>query len=474
MIKKMSFPTKVLAGLVLGAVFGLLFPRPASALQPIGDIFIRLLKLMIVPMVLLCVTTGIAQLGSTKRMGRTGLLIFLAALATNLFGAAAGALAGAWTALGTRPAASPIVGAAAQVMRKPMDLISLAIPDNLFSALASDNTLAVVLFSIMLGTAIVMAGEKAGPLAQVVRSGADVVAQIMKTIIWATPVAVFCLFSSSIVKNGPVMMGELARFVVLVWLGTIAFTLVWTYVLCAWVGKRSWLKFLRSVPDTVMMALATCSSAATLPLNIENTEKHMGVPRTEGSMLIGIGTAVISGGSSFYRALAACFLASVYGVHLTPQDLVLIVLISAFVPTAGIPSAGTLSIAFALNILGVPLDGIAMLMGVDRLRDMISTASNVVIHSAAAVGIHYRSEGGMEAAGTAAEAGARVPQRHINEGAAYEKSIHYRPVVDGPLLSGASGGPGPEERVRRRGGHGACPDTVSRHHAGQRERRSRW
>lgn len=137
-----------------------------------------------------------------------------------------------------------------------------------------------------------------------------------------------------------------------------------------------------------MMAIATCSSMAAMPVNVETTHSRLGVPRETATMVIGAGTAIINGGSGFYKAIGVVFVASLYGVHLTGLQLLVVATVTAFVVSAGVPAAGTLAIAVALSAFGIPLEGIALLMAIDRLRDMISTWGNVVIHSLAACTVH--------------------------------------------------------------------------------------
>lgn len=386
---RLSFTTKVFVAMVLGIVFGVIFPKFAPSLQIFGDLFIKAIKMVILPMILLCVTAGIAQMGDMRTVGRTGVAMLVYAAVVNFFSAVAGIGVG----ILVNPASGVIIpsGLKAGTFAPPTAsaVILSIVPDNIFGALAANNILAIVFFAMFLGVAIIMAGERGKPLLNVIQSGSDVVAEIIRVVIKVTPVAVFCLLSIIIAKNGPAIIGSLAKFLGAIWAGTIVYVLIFTFAVSVFVTKKSWREFIAGSAEATMMAMATCSGAATMPLNVANTEKYLGVPRQIGTLVIGTGTVIINGGSAFYKAIATYFLATLYGVSLTFPDLVLITVLSAFVITAGVPAAGTLTTAIALNAFGVPLEGIALLMGVDRLRDMVSTAGNVVTQSAGAAAVHF-------------------------------------------------------------------------------------
>jgi Na+/H+-dicarboxylate symporter len=271
---------------------------------------------------------------------------------------------------------------------KATDVILSIVPDNIFSALAANNILAIVFFAMFSGVAIIMAGKRGKSLLAVVQSGADVVAEVIWVVVRTTPYAVFCLIAIIIAKNGPHILGSLAKFLASIWIGTILYVSLCTLVVAKFIIKKSWWQFISSTAEAVMMAMATCSSIATMPLNVANTEKYLGVPKQIGTLVIGTGSVIINGASSFYKAIATYFLVTLYGIHPSFSGLMMITFLSSFIIVGGVPAAGTLGTAIALNVLGVPLEGIALLMGVDRLRDMISTAGNVVVQSAGAAVVH--------------------------------------------------------------------------------------
>ncbi|MBR2739889.1 MAG: dicarboxylate/amino acid:cation symporter [Oscillospiraceae bacterium] len=385
MKKKISFATVVLIALLLGVAFGFALPDVAKKLSVIGTLFTRALKMVMIPMILFCVTSGITKISSPKAVGKIGLVTLVFALVTNFFSSAAG--------VATILIADPTKGvsieglAPGEAAAAPTfaEIITSIVPDNIFTAFTSNNTLAIVFFSIVFGIAIVLAGEKGKLLADVFDSASEVTSKLIGIVIKFSPVGVFFLMGNTIANYGAGILGAMAKFVLCIWVGTILFIGIWGFIFTTFVAKVPFGKFLSSVKEAFMMGIATCSSAASMPLNIENTEKYLGVPKEVSTMVMSIGTVIVNGGSDVYKAAGAVFLASLYGVKFGFAEAMLVILVTSVLVTAGVPSAGTLTIAVTLTSLGVPVDGIALLLGVDRLRDMISTAGNVYMHSLASV-----------------------------------------------------------------------------------------
>ncbi len=387
-MKKLSFATIVLIALILGIAFGLLAPGAAKSLSVVGTLFTRALKMVMIPMILFCVTAGIAKISSPKAVGKIGIATVVFALITNIFSSAFGV---ATILIGDPTRGVSIEGLApAEAAAAPSfsEIITSIVPDNIFTALTSNNTLAIVFFAMLFGIAIVLSGEKGLKTAEIVESASEVTSTLIGMVIKFTPVGVFFLMANTIANHGMSILSAMAKFLLCIWVGTILFILLWGFIFCTFVAKLPFGKFLSSVKEAFMMGLATCSSAASMPLNIENTEKYLGVPKELSTMVMSIGTVIVNGGSDVYKAAGACFLASLYGVEMGLPQILTIVLTTSVLVTAGVPAAGTLTIAVLLSSMGVPVDGIALLMGVDRLRDMISTAGNVYMHSLAAVVIN--------------------------------------------------------------------------------------
>lgn len=385
--KRMELTTKVFIGMALGVVFGLVAPGAVDTVNIVGDLFLNAIKMVVIFLILFSVTVGVADLGDMRTVGKAGGATILFAAVTNALSSLAGVFAGVIT----NPAAGVSVPEAAKVAMPTApswkDIVLSVVPANVPDALVKANVLAIIFFSMFLGVALVMIGKKGQPVLDVLRSGSEAISAMVRMIIQFAPYAVFTLMAYTVAKFGSVVLTAMAKLILVIWVGTILFVVAYVVLVHLVLLKQSPMTFFKSLGEASLMALATCSSMATMPVNVENTTR-LGVPRETATMVIGAGTAIINGGSSFYKAVGVLFIASLYGVHLSGSQLLVVAALSAFVVTAGVPAAGTLTIAVALTALGLPIQGIALLMAIDRLRDMISTWGNVVVHSLGACAVN--------------------------------------------------------------------------------------
>jgi Na+/H+-dicarboxylate symporter len=390
--QRMGLTTRVFAGMVLGVVFGLVAPGAVDAVNIVGELFLNAIQMVVVLLILFCVTLGVAELGDTRAVGKVGVAILLFASVTNLLSTLAGIFAG----LVTNPAAGVTLPEPARVaapIAPSWKEIALSIvPANLIDALIKANVLGVMFFSILLGVALVMIGKKAQPVLELLRSGSEAIIAMVGMIIRFAPYAVFTLTAYTVAKFGSLVLTAMVKLLLVIWVGTFLFVVAYAVVVNLLVLRRNPVTFFKSLGAASMMALATCSSMATMPVNVENTTR-LGVPRETATMVIAAGMTMINGGSSFYKAIGVVFVATLYGVRLSGTQLLVVAALSAFLITAGVPAAGTLAISVALTALGIPIQGIALLMAIDRLRDMASTWGNVVIHSLGACTIHLVTSG---------------------------------------------------------------------------------
>ncbi len=377
----MGLTTKVFLGMVGGVVFGLLAPNAAVAIDVVGDLFIRAIQMVVVPLILFSVTLGVAEIRDMKTLGRAGVATLLFAAVTNSLSSVSGVFAGVLV----DPASGVTVPDAAQMVTPIMpswkDILLSVVPSNVLEALAEGNVLAIIFFSALLGVALVSIGDKGKPVVQFLRSGAEVISAMIRIILRFAPYGVFVLMASTMAEVGTSALAAMVKLLAAIWIGTILFVVVYSTVVNLAIVKRRPIVFFEALGDVSMMGIATCSSMATMPLNVERTHEKLSVPRETAAMVIGAGTSIVNGGSSFYKAIGIVFVASLYGVELSPPQLLVVAAIAAFLITAGVPAAGTLSIAVGASAIGIPVEGIALLMAIDRLRDMVSTWGNVVIHS---------------------------------------------------------------------------------------------
>jgi Na+/H+-dicarboxylate symporter len=390
--RRMGLTARVFAGMILGVVFGLVAPGAVDAANIVGELFLNAIQMVVVLLILFCVTLGVAELGDIRAVGKVGAATLLFAAVTNLLSSLAGVFAG----LATNPAVGITVPeqvkVAAPIVPSWKEIVLSIVPANLMDALLKANVLGIMFFSIFLGVALVAIGKKAQPILELLRSGSEAITAMVRMIIRFAPYAVFTLMAYTVSRFGSVVLTAMVKLLLVIWVGTFLFVVTYAVLVNLLILRQSPVRFFKSLGEASMMALATCSSMATMPVNVENTTR-LGVPRETATMVIGAGMAMINGGSSFYKAIGAVFIATLYGVSLSGTQLVVVTALSAFLITAGVPAAGTLAISVVLTALGIPIQGIALLMAIDRLRDMVSTWGNVVIHSLGACAVHSVTSG---------------------------------------------------------------------------------
>lgn len=384
--------TQIFVAMLAGAALGAVLPGVTSHLRVVGDIFINAVKMMVVPLLLCSIVVGIADLRDVRNVGTVGIATIAFAAVTNLLAAFFGTVAGVLTQPGAGLKPGNGVQAVANAQLSLRDVLLSIVPDNIVDAMAKSNLLAVIAFSALLGLAIVSVRERGEPVVALLRSSLDIISAVLKMIIAAAPLAVCALIANVVATTGWTVLAAMLRMVLVVWAGIGIFIVGYVSVIHIVLLRNSPLEFFRRTSEASLMALATCSGMVTMPVTIRNATE-LGVPHDKAALVVGTGTALINGGSSFYKAAAVVFVASLYGTTLSLHQLFIVVLLSAFLVTAGVPAAGTMSVAVALTMFGIPLEGIATLMAIDRIRDMPSTWGNVVTHALGARVVHHFSLG---------------------------------------------------------------------------------
>jgi Na+/H+-dicarboxylate symporter len=389
---KIGATAQIVIAMLAGALLGALLPGVASHLRFVGDIFINAVKMMVVPLLLCSIALGIADLRDIKNVGTVGIATLAFAAVTNLLSSFFGTIAGVLTHPGAGLKPLNGVQAVASGALSWNDVLLSIVPENIVDAMAKSNLLAVIAFSVLVGLAILGVRERAEPVVALLRSSLDIISAVLKMVIAVAPFAVFALIANVVATTGWAVLVAMMKMVVVVWVGIAAFIVGYVFVIHILFLRSSPLQFFRKTSEASLMALATCSGMVTMPVTIRNATE-LGVPRDKAALVVGTGTALINGGSSFYKAAAVVFVASLYGTTLTLHQLCIVVLLSAFLVTAGVPAAGTMSVAVALTMFGIPLEGIAALMAIDRIRDMPSTWGNVISHALGARLVHHLSPG---------------------------------------------------------------------------------
>lgn len=401
-MKKFGLGTQIFAGLILGIIIGALFygnETVMAILQPIGDIFIRLIKMIVVPIVVAALVVSIAGVGDIKKLGKLGgktiiyfeivttIALALGLLAANLFepgvGVDMGALDKGDIAKYEETASNEITIA---------DKLVHIVPSNIFTALTEGDLLAIVFFSVMFGTGVAYIGEKGKPILSFFDAVLETMFWVTNQVMKLAPFGVFALIGVNVAKFGISSLIPLGKLVLVVYGTIFVFVLVVLGVIAKWAGT-SIFTLMRVLKDEIFLAFSTASSESVLPKLMEKMEKF-GCPKAITSFVIPTGYTFNLDGSSIYQSIATLFIAQMYGINLSiPEQItLLLVLMLTSKGMAGVSGASLVVVLTTLGSMGLPVEGMAFIFGIDRILDMLRTAVNVIGNGLAAI-VMAKSEG---------------------------------------------------------------------------------
>ena len=383
--RKLSLPAWIFIGMFAGILAGLCFlgnpDFTKEWIKPIGTIYINLLKFLVVPVVLFSIADGVISLKDLKRVGSVGLKTFVYYMCTTALAVVIGlALATAFKGL-FPPLDSVKLGELAYEAKESpsvMQVIVNIFPDNLFKPMVNADMLPVIVIAILLGAGVLAAGDKGRKIGDAINCMNEVVMKIMMMIIKITPLGVFCLMTNVVAENGPKIVGTLALVIGVAYLGYLLHVVLIYGASVKFLSGMSPLKFAKGIAPAFICAFTTTSSNATLPLNIECCNK-MGAEPEISSFVLPLGATINMDGTAIYQAVATVFIAACYGIDLTLSKMAMVVLTAtlASVGTAGVSGAGMIMLAMVLTSIGIPVEGIAIIAGVDKIFDMGRTALNI-------------------------------------------------------------------------------------------------
>ncbi len=380
------------AGILVGLLFLLAAPGSTFTteyLKPIGTIYINLLKFMVVPVVLFSITDGVVSLNDLKRVGSVGLRTFVYYMCTTAIAVVIGLVVvdcfkGFFPVLDSSVRDS--LEYTATEAPKVMDVIVGIFPDNLFKPMVEANMLPVICIAIFFGAGILAAGEKGKKIGDIVNCMNEITMKILMMIIKITPVGVFCLMADVVAVNGAKVVGSLALVVGVAYIGYIIHVVIVYGCSIKFLSGMSPIRFFKGLAPAMLTAFTTTSSNATLPINIECCNE-MGAEPEISSFVLPLGATINMDGTAIYQAVCAVFIACCYGIDLTLGQMAMIVLTAtlASVGTAGISGAGMIMLSMVLMSVGLPVEGIAIIAGVDKLFDMGRTTLNITGDATAAM-----------------------------------------------------------------------------------------
>ncbi|WP_204345216.1 dicarboxylate/amino acid:cation symporter [Psychroserpens algicola] len=407
-MKKLALHWKILIGMFLGLIFGFIMLQVGGRaftedwIKPIGSIFVKLLKLIAIPLILASLIKGISDLKDISKFKNIGIRTIGIYIVTTVIAISIGlALVNIMqpgdgvseetiaklteTYSENSSVKAKIAEASKQKDSGPLQFLEDMVPDNAFSAL-SDNRLMlqVIFFAIFLGISLLLIGEKrAAPLKSFFDSLNDVVLKMVDLIMLTAPVAVFALLANVVVSSDdPDILFALLKYAGVVVLGLILMIVIYC-IFVATFTKKNPLWFLKEISPAQLLAFSTSSSAATLPVTMERVEEHIGVDKEVSSFVLPVGATINMDGTSLYQAVAAVFIFQALGLDLTFSDQITIVLTAllASIGSAAVPGAGMVMLVIVLESVGLPPEllpiGLALIFAVDRPLDMCRTVVNV-------------------------------------------------------------------------------------------------
>lgn len=381
--KKMSLAMQIFIALVLAIVAGLLMQKYAdfaqSYIKPFGTIFLNLVKFIVVPIVLFSIMCGIISMRDIKKVGSIGLKTVVYYLCTTAFAITIGLIGGnLFKGLFPKVATTDLTYEAAEATSF-MDTIVNIFPSNFVSPMVEANMLQIIVMALLLGFAIIMIGEeKNARVVNACNDLNDVFMKCMEMILKLSPIGVFCLLCPVIASNGAAIIGSLAMVLLAAYICYIVHAVVVYSIAVKAMGGLSPLEFFKGMLPAIMFAFSSASSVGTLPINMECVEK-MGASKEVTSFVLPLGATINMDGTAIYQGVCAIFIAACYGIHLTLPQMLTIILTAtlASIGTAGVPGAGMVMLAMVLTSVGLPVDGIALVAGVDRIFDMGRTTVNI-------------------------------------------------------------------------------------------------
>ena len=388
--KGIGLSTQIFLALILGVVFGYVFPAYGQALKTVGDAFIRMIKMIVVPLIFSSLIMGIAGTGDFKKLGRLGakaliwfecattLALFVGLLVVNVFQPGVGV---------ALPVGTDVTSVAAAA-KKTIDMTQMMVnivPTNVVDAMARGDMLQIILFSTFFGIAAAHMAEKGRPVVVLAISVAEIMFQFTGYVMKLAPLGVFALIAFTVGKFGLGMLIPLAKLI-----GSLYFALVLFLILlmlgASLIVRMNFYHLLRAIKEPLLIAFSTASSEAALPIAMEKLEQF-GVPKHIVTFVLPTGYTFNLDGSTLYSALAVVFIAQVYNVDfpLSTQLVMLVTLMMSTKGIAAVPGASLIVIAGTAAAFGLPVEGIGIILGVDRILDMARTACNLTGNCIAAV-----------------------------------------------------------------------------------------
>ena len=388
---KLSFTQKILAAMLFGAILGIILNNISvynslinqylsnGVFEVVGKLFVNSLKMLVVPLVFCSITVGITSLGNLSLMGRVGLKAIIIYLLTTAFAITLALIFAIFIEPGQGYEIDSSIQFSAKEAPSLSSVLTSIVPSNPILAMADGEMLQIILFAIILGIAITITGNKAESFKKGIISLNEIMMSMVTIIMKFAPLGVFCLIAKTFATQGIDMIIPLASYFFTVTIVLILHVLLTYSAFLKLIGKVSPFLFLKKMRTAIVFAFSTASSNATIPVTLNTVEKRLGVDKSVASFTVPLGATINMDGTAIMQGVATVFIASVYMVDLTIGDYLTVILTAtlASIGTAGVPGVGLIMLTMVLTQVGLPVEGVALIIGIDRLLDMMRTAVNI-------------------------------------------------------------------------------------------------
>ncbi|WP_164118816.1 dicarboxylate/amino acid:cation symporter [Sphingorhabdus sp. Alg239-R122] len=375
---------RVIAALILGVALGLYWGPGAESIKWIGDFFIKAIKMLVVPLIFFSLVAGVAAIGDLRKLGAVGGRALLLFVVSGQIAVWLGLMLGTGAVnLGLFPdretLGTPDVPTPEPNPTTPVDMILSIVPESPVQVMADVAVLPLIVFSLLVGIGILMAEEDGKPVQKIFDSGSVIMQKVTMIVMELTPFGVFALMAWVAGTLGVDALKALSWLVILNYTGCLLIILLLYSAMIKFIAKLPVGDFFRGIVDAIAVSYSTASSNATLPVTLRCARRNLGISNSVASFVISLGATVNMNGTAMYLGLATLFGAQIFGVDLSWGQYFLISILATLgaIGAAGIPGAGLIMMALVFGAVGVPLETIAFVAGVDRIMDMMRTTTNV-------------------------------------------------------------------------------------------------
>jgi Na+/H+-dicarboxylate symporter len=379
--KKMELSTKVFIGFGLGILAGVIFKEDAMIVKPLGDLFLRLIKMIVIPLVAFSIISGVSNMGDIKKLKRVGGKTLAFYAVTTAISGVIGLIVAHIIQPGKGFALDMISKGDIEVkaMASFSETMLNMIPVNPIQALTEGNLMQIIVFAVFFGIGMTLLGEKAQPVKKIVDSGSEIMYKVTGIVMEFSPIGVAALIAASVGEYGVKIFGPLSKFILADYIALVAIVLFLYTFMLKFIAKISLKEFFKHIPEIWAVTASTTSSSGTLPITIGVTEEKFGVKNELAGFTLPLGATMNMNGAAAYFAVGILFVAQIYGVEMSlfQQFITIIMATLVSIGAPGIPGGGIVMMVMLLNTMGLPTDIIGLIAAIYRIIDMGHTTLNV-------------------------------------------------------------------------------------------------